>query len=91
MRKFTEPALTDEIERCADDLDGMEPIDTLINIADHLDVDLARCCAKIKYGRRRNADEQLISILIESSQSDLNRSLRMIQRAVFADRMIGEL
>jgi len=86
---MTEQELTEEMDRCGEDLDGLAPFDALMNIADHLDMDLARTCAKIKYGRPLTEDEALVAILLESSQSNLPRSLRMIQRMYFAEQMIG--
>lgn len=88
---MTEEELTDAIDFSVEDLDGMSPFDTLMNIADHLDLDLARTCAKIKYERHLDENEALVAILLESSQSNLPRALNRLIRAAIAENMIGNL
>lgn len=90
-RSMTTKTLAQEIEDCAEEIDPIAGFDALMNICDAMDLQLARTIARIKYADEKSLskEEFLIAILIESSQSNLQRSMRLMQRAAIAEEMMN--
>jgi hypothetical protein len=87
---LTESDLTEAIDDAAGICDPVALYECLMMISDRLDLDLARVCAKIKYERPIDEDENLILDIIYASQSNPSRSLNLLIRCAIAERMIPD-
>lgn len=82
----------DEISELMDDVDPCDVFNAIVIIADYEDIDLIELIDKLLQGYRwKFGLESIIQDILESSQSNLDRSLLNLRRAVILDRKISEL
>lgn len=86
---MTQDELNAEQDRCSDNLDGADVIGVILIICTALDMDPVRVLAKIRMEHRLDEHESIIDDILQSSQSNLKRSLHQLHRWFAADEMLS--
>jgi hypothetical protein len=87
----TEADYQAELERCNEYPDPIDAFGAILTVCDVLEIDPLRTIAKIRMKKPLDKYESVVDDLLAGSQSNWNRSLAMLHRALAADEMIARL
>ena len=83
--------LEKKIEELGEELDAADIFGVLSTVADHLNLDLVRILSDIKNDEIGSSDHQIITDLLESSQSNFVKAVHNLLEMAIADQAIADL